>query len=146
MRYSLAALVALCACTRVAPNVQQSGAHTDPRVLTREQLLSGGAANVYDAISKVRPQCFQSRTPSNVGQRLVRDTTSETAAAAVQYNSATRAMTLYVDGPRVGTTDDLRTMSLADVLQGECLNATDAAQRFGLNNVAGAIAVKTGRK
>ena len=146
MRNCFLVLIALSACTRVAPNVQQSGSHGDPRVITREQLLSGGAANVYDAIGKVRPQCFQSRSPSNVGQRITRDTTSETAAASVQYNSAPRSMTLYVDGTRVGTTDDLRTMGLADVLQVECLNASDAAQRFGLNNVAGAIAVTTGRK
>jgi len=145
MRNSLLALVALCACTRVAPSTQ-SGSHSDPRVITREQLMSGGATNVYDAISKVRPQCFQTRTPGNVSSRVSHDTTSETAAATLQYNSAGRSMTLYVDGTRVGTTDDLRTMGLADVLQVECLTASDAAQRFGLNNVAGAIVVKTGRK
>jgi len=136
----------LAAACQPAHTAVQQGSRGDERVLTRERLLAGGGTtNLYDAIARVRPQCFQTRTASNTARTLKPDTTSETAGASGVYNSAPRSMTLYVDGTRTGTVDDLRTFSLADVREVECLTASDAAQRYGLNNVAGAIAVRTGR-
>src|SRR5437867_4313054 len=72
------AVLATTACQRTNTALQQSGSRGDDRVITRERLLAGGGTtNLYDAISRVRPQCLQTRTVSNTARTLRPDTTSE---------------------------------------------------------------------
>jgi hypothetical protein len=147
LTFAMTATVVFAAACQHSQTAVQQGSRGDDRVITRERLLAGGGTtNLYDAIARVRPQCLQARSPSNTARSLKPDTTSETGGSTGVYNSAPRSISLFVDGTRTGTVDDLRTFSLADVREVECLTASDAAQRYGLNNVAGAIAVKTGRQ
>jgi len=132
--------LAIAACQRVNTGTQQPTSRSDNRVITHAMLLTGGASNVYDAIAKVRPQCFTQRL-SQTGRPAAAESGKDP-----YFDSSNRPITLYVDNTRVGSAEELRSMSLGEVAQVECLNATDAAQRFGLNNVAGAIVVKTGKQ
>src|SRR3954463_8840054 len=127
LRAAIAATAVLAAACQHSQTAVQQGSHGDERVITRERLLAGGGTtNLYDAIARVRPQCFQARSPANTARSLKPDTTSETAGSSGVYNSAPRSISLYVDGTRTGTVDDLITFSLADVREVECLTASDA--------------------
>src|SRR5439155_25387988 len=112
-RYSVLGIVALAlaACHRVNTGPQQAGARADNRVITHAALLTGGASNVYDAIAKIRPQCFAHRL-SQAGPGPRTD-----AGNDPYYSSAGRPITLYVDNTRMGSAEDLRSMSIADVAQ-----------------------------
>src|SRR5436853_7802463 len=109
LRAAIAVTVVFAAACQHSQTAVQQGSHGDDRVITRERLLSGGGTtNLYDAIARVRPQCLQARSPSNTARSLKPDTTSETAGSTAVYSSAQRSISLYVDGTRTGTVEDLR--------------------------------------
>jgi hypothetical protein len=133
MRIAIALALVLSGCARHASQAPA------PRegVITGEQLLRSGTTNVYDAVQKLRPQCLRMRTGSGLtGSRTSADPGDVPAGIAHQ-----REITLYIDGSRSGRAEDLRSIGVAEVLTIECLSATDAAQRFGLNNSGGAVVI-----
>lgn len=75
--------------------------------------------NAYEAVRRLRPQWLRSRT--------------------------SEGPSVYVDGMRGVGLDGLRTLDTADIQEIEFLSASDATTRFGTNNAAGAILVRTRR-
>jgi hypothetical protein len=92
-------------------------------IITKEELLGTHASNVYDAISRLRPNFLLSR-----GQTTLR-------GADTGYPK------VYQDRILLGDVNSLRSMSPTGIREIRYYNGPEASGRFGLDNVSGAIEV-----
>ena len=97
-------------------------------VITRDELLRSTYSNAYDAIRLMRPQW---------------------AAAARQRSPAEReaageggVIVVYLDGTRLGSTEELVQIRLSEVEDIQYFDALEATNRFGTGHPAGAIVVR----
>lgn len=97
----------------------------NPDVITSEELARGAYSNAYDAIRQLRPQMLIPRGGAG-------------SSSLTQQQSYT--VRVYVDNVSVGLSR-LRDLSVDGIREIRYFNATDATQRFGTGNSAGAIVV-----
>jgi hypothetical protein len=118
---SLAGLVAtfLLACAPASTARPGQSAN----VITKEELLETHAANVYDAITRLRPNFLHFR-----GQTTLR-------GADTGYPK------VYQDRILLGDINSLKSMNPTGIREIRYYNGPEASGRFGLDNVSGAIEV-----
>lgn len=119
------ALLALTACAQ--PSGTQRTVTRDPHLITLEELANVDAANLFDAVNRLRPQFLRSR-----GVTSLQDPSPQTAV-------------VYLDGQRVGRIEFLERMSPLGVFSVRYMPPVDASSRYGLNHEGGAILVSTRR-
>ena len=118
---TLVALLASCiltACTSAA-NSRSSGAKSTR--LTQEELAATNSGNLYDAISKLRPEWLTSRGPTSAT-----DPTPTTVH-------------VFVNGTLLGDVDYLRQVQWTDVNGIRYWDAGQASARFGMGHPRGVI-------
>lgn len=118
---SLAGLGALWALACAPPSTGRPV--QEANVITKEEILGTHAANVYDAISKLRPNFLRYR-----GQTTIR-------GADTGYPK------VYLDRMLYGDTNSLKNMNLSGIREIHFYNGPEAGARFGLDNVSGAIEI-----
>jgi TonB-dependent Receptor Plug Domain len=96
-------------------------------VLTGDQIRETKAANLWDALTALRPQWLRARGSSS----LVAGMSNEPV--------------VYVQGIRYGEPRSLQSMNVDQVRRVEFLNARDATTRFGTNHSGGALMVDLDR-
>jgi hypothetical protein len=117
----------LCALTTVAEGQKEKKARRDPRHITAEEIATKESAQTaLDLVQALRPSWLSSRGPTTI---LMQET----------------GISVYIDGTRRGSVEELRFVSRDQVEEMRFLSATDAATRYGLNNQSGAIEVTTKR-
>src|SRR5687767_5234032 len=84
------ALCSACGARRGAPDAEASARRLDRSVITREQMLDGKYATVYDAVAAIRSTWLRSRGPDSFVLPSV--------------------VWVYVDGARLGGVETLRNM------------------------------------
>lgn len=109
-----------------AGGAASSGATQTPRnpdLITSAELAQGAYSNAYDAIRQLRPQMLIMRGG---------------ASSITQQQSYT--IQVYLDNVSVGL-NRLRDLPVDGIREIRYLDATDATQRFGTGNGAGAIVI-----
>ena len=95
-------------------------------VLTASQLRDTSTQTVYGAIRRLRPQWLRAR--------------GRTSINAVGPDEPT----VYVDGTRYGSLNDLGRMDVNQVTRAEFVDPLEATTRFGTNHTGGAILIFLG--
>jgi hypothetical protein len=112
-----AVLFLACAPPSTGKPVQEAN------VITKEEILGTHTANVYDAISRLRPNFLRYR-----GRTTIR-------------GADTGFPKVYVDRMLYGDTNSLKNMNVNGIREIHFYNGSDAGARFGLDNVSGAIEI-----
>ena len=99
----------------------------DPNVITREELATANAANLFDAIRQLRPRWLERLGPT-------------TFSAASDYQ-----VLVYMDRIRFGAPDMLRQVPISMPLSVRYYSASEAQAEFGVGNLQGAIQIVTRR-
>ncbi|HSL70752.1 MAG TPA: hypothetical protein VK864_10960 [Longimicrobiales bacterium] len=123
---TLAAVLILAACgtSGTATKAMESGTPRPSRdLITREQIESNSATDVFDLVQRLRPDALRERGASSMTQ-----------------GRATPIV--YIDGVRRGSTEVLRGLRTSDVEEIRFVSATDATTRWGTDHAAGAIDIK----
>ncbi|MDB4912973.1 MAG: hypothetical protein JWM95_617 [Gemmatimonadetes bacterium] len=149
---AIAAIVVLCA-PGVSLSAQETAAVQRPSsdLITREQILDTKSSSVYEVIESIHNNWYNVRIPAPSNRANARiDSTGKTAGYNDDVNPSGRSapgasggIQVYIDGSRVGGTDELKKIRSADVYSIRRYNGTEAQARFGIGHSAGAIVVST---
>ena len=120
----IAALPVLWACSS-AKRPGEAGPRHDPNVLTREELGSVTAANLFEAIRALRPEWLSRRNPTTI------------------LTQGDYPIVVYMDRMRFGDVSSLRQLSVTMPLSVRFLSPSEAEGEFGVGNISGAIQVRT---
>ena len=93
--------------------------------LTREQLAAANTANLYEAISKVRPEWLSSRGPTSV------------------TNSTPTSVDVFMNGSMLGKAEYMKEVGVLDVTAVRYWDAASASARFGMGHPRGVIEIVT---
>ncbi|MEP6618393.1 MAG: TonB-dependent receptor plug domain-containing protein [bacterium] len=119
-----------------APLVAQGATVETPRinrnVLTQADLKELHAENVYEAIEAVRSVWLRDRGP-----------TSFTAKATRADSLSGGTPIVYMDDVKLGGVDELKRISIRDVVSVSHLSGPEATARYGVGHAAGVILVQT---
>lgn len=122
------ALAAAGACSAGAGQPGRTTPRSEESLITREELATANASNLFDAIRQLRPRWMDRGGPT-----------------ALLSPSAQSGLMVYVDRVREGGIDALRSIPLTMVESVRFLTASQAEGEFGLDNIRGAIHVITRR-
>jgi hypothetical protein len=117
-------VVALCsACGAPRPAGQRTTRRLDRSVITREQMLQGNYATVYDAVVAMRSAWLRPHGPDSFVLPSV--------------------VWVYVDGARLGGVDALRQIQPRLINTVRFYDGPTATGRWGVDNGAGVIHIST---
>jgi hypothetical protein len=114
------ALLLGCVSTKQGGGAGGGGTGT---LLTKDQLATANADNLYDAIVKLRPNWLTSRGPTSV------------------TNSTPTGADVFMDGNMLGKADFLQNVRPGDVDAVRYWDSGSAAARFGMGHPRGVIEV-----
>jgi hypothetical protein len=116
------ALVCAPACSSSTPKSNTAATpKRDTNLLSGEDVAQTSAANVYDAIQRLRPQWLMS--------------------ARIRRGGSGDEVQVYLDSTHYGTLTSLKGLSIGGVQEIHYLNATEATNRYGTGHTGGAIVV-----
>jgi hypothetical protein len=121
---SLAACAPATSTTARDPNSYQVLQH-DASVLGEREIADAQVVNVYDAVTRLRPQFIKHRGPTSINL------------------SGQSQMNVYLDDMRLGGLDIMRSTSVGGIRSIRYVNASEATFRWGVNNSGGAILLST---
>lgn len=117
---ALTVLLAACMLAACASASARSGGDKSTSLM-QEELAATNSGNLYDAISKLRPEWLTSRGPTSA--------TDPTPAS----------VDVYMNGASLGGIDYLRQVQWTDVMEVRYWNAGQASARFGMGHPRGVI-------
>lgn len=121
VRWMMVVVVAVAVgCAPAAPSMRR-----DANLITQSEIVNSQAANLYDAITRIRPAFLRTRGPTSIS------------------NPGGDYPIVYLDNQRYGDIEALKGMSPVGVLAIRYFNAADATTRFGMGHVGGVIEVIT---
>jgi hypothetical protein len=141
---------AACASNPNSASPAQSGQRGDRYVITAAELESASANNLFDAISKLRPDYFRQRgndlgaqasVAGSKGNGAPAPTDASTTGVAVQRAGV--PIKVYQNDQLLTGIDDLRQISTGQVIEVRYVPGPQAAVRYGTNHASGAILVRT---
>jgi hypothetical protein len=97
----------------------------DRNILTRDQLESINATDLYDAVQRLRPNWLTARGPASVSDDSPRG----------------QVASVYMSGNRMGDAEVLRNIRLEDIDSLRYYDAGSAGARFGMGHPRGVIEV-----
>jgi hypothetical protein len=103
---------------------KQKKPRRDPRVITAEEIEERTETNALDLVRALRSNWLNGRGATSI---LLPE----------------QGISVYVDGVKRGSVDELRFITKESIAQMRSLTATDAQARYGMDNVSGAIEVTT---
>jgi len=98
-------------------------------MISEAEITSSGVSNAYELIQRLRPAWLRARGTSSV-------------------NGSTGggdAPVVYMDGAQLGDLSSLSSVSIQTIRQVQFLSASEATQRFGTNQMGGAILLTSKR-
>ena len=141
---------AACASNKNSVSPAPSGQRGDRYVITAAELENAGANNLFDAITKLRPDYFrqrgndlgaQSPVQSSRGDGGAAPTNNSTTGTAIQRTAV--PIKVYQNDQLMTGIDDLRQISVGQVLEVRYVPGPQAVVRYGTNHSSGAILVRT---
>ena len=126
-RHLVLAGMALATWVHTAAAQKEKKVRHDPRLITAEEIATRqNEQNALDLIRALRPSWLNTRGPTTI---MLAET----------------GISVYVDGAKRGSIDELRFITREQIQEMRSLSATDAQARYGMDNVSGAIEVTTKR-
>jgi hypothetical protein len=122
----LFALATVVACASSKSDRANPNLGSDRNVITEEEIRSVPAANLYDLVSKLRPQMLRAHGQSTLGG-----------------STASDFPIVYLDGRNYGDIGSLRGLIPSQVSLVRYYDATNAAGKFGAIAASGVIEVIT---
>ncbi|MCH7783334.1 hypothetical protein IID62_09745 [candidate division KSB1 bacterium] len=111
----------IISCSSTSRTGSLAGRRTD--LITAAEISTTSTSSAYDLIRNLRPNWLKGR-----GQKSL-------------YDQSLSYPVVYLNGYKFGDLDSLRGLSSSDITVIRFLNAIDAAAKFGLNHVSGAILI-----
>ena len=121
---AIATLLVATACASTSSGTSSGGRRN---VITAEQMSRTRAQNAYEAVELIEPQWLGSRGPQSL-----------TDPGAPQPVAS-----VFLNGVRVGDTEYLRNVQIADVAELRYFAAGEASARFGMGHIRGVIEIVT---
>lgn len=115
------ASAASCSSSRSSSTTSTAPRKVSPNMLSAEDIAGTGAANVYDAIQRLRPQWLTS--------------------ARIRRGGSGDELQVYLDATRYGSLTTLRSLSIGGVQEVRYFSAAEATNRWGTGHTGGAILV-----
>lgn len=106
-------------CVTTPP--QAESAPSARNTLTRTELATSNSSNLFDAISKLRPEWLSSRGPTSL--------TDATPAS----------VSVFMDGSMLGKAESLKQLGVLDVTEVRYWDAAQASARFGMGHPRGVL-------
>ena len=103
---------------------KQKRPRRDPRVITAEEIEERTETNALDLVRALRSNWLNGRGATSI---LLPE----------------QGISVFVDGVKRGSVDELRFITKESIAQMRSLTASDAQARYGMDNVSGAIEVTT---
>src|SRR5437868_2715543 len=126
-RYLFALAIAIaCASSSKSDRAAITPGASDRNVITEEEIRTVPASNLYDLVSKLRPNMLRSRGQSTLGG-----------------STATDYPLVYVDGRQYGDIGSLRSLIPSQVSLIHYYDPSMAAGKFGMTAGSGVIDVTT---
>ena len=122
----LLALASVVACASSKSDRASPNLGSDRNVITEEEIRSVPASNLYELVSKLRPQMLRAHGQSTLGG-----------------STASDFPVVYVDGRNYGDIASLRSLIPSQVSLVRYYDATNAAGKFGTIAGSGVIEVTT---
>lgn len=122
--YLLAMAAAVVACSSNKSTRASVPMGSDRNVISEEEIRTVPASNLYELVSKLRPQMLRARGQSSLSSTTVGD-----------------YPIVYLDGRQYGDIGSLRSLIPSQVSLIKYYDATDAAGKFGQINASGVIDV-----
>lgn len=119
----LALLIVLSAC---GGGVASQGQRTDRNLLSEEEMLSAGYADVLTTVQTLRPQWLNLRGKASINLR--------------------ESVKVYLDGSLMGGPEQLQQITTRSISTIRYLDGIAATSRWGLDHGQGAIMVSTRRE
>jgi hypothetical protein len=135
-RLILIAALGLATLTALPAQAQQQKPkiRRQRNVITAEEIATRPAdGNAYDLIRSLRPTWFTTRGVAS-------GNLSGDGMGGITDNAG---IAVYVDGVKMGGTDELRTIEADRIQEMRYLSASDATTKYGTGHTAGAIEVTT---
>jgi len=125
--YLFALAVVLACASQSGPNAPAGTvvARTDRNIISDAEIQSVPSSNLYDLISKLRPNFLRSRGPMSLSSG----------------SSGSEYATVYVDGRPYGDIASLRSLVSTQVSEVRYYDASSAASKYGTINGNGVIEV-----
>jgi hypothetical protein len=117
------ALVVIALSSACGPRRELPTRRLDRAVITREEMLNGKYATVYDAVAAMRSAWLRARGPDSFVLPSI--------------------VWVYVDGARLGGVEELRTIQPRLINTVRFYDGPSATSRWGVDNGAGVIHVST---
>jgi hypothetical protein len=120
------ALVVLAGLTMACASASNTARPAkDSSVITRDEIVAANVYNAYDAVKMLRPAFFHSHGPTT-------------------FSAGDNGLpNVYLNHQLYGDTESLKNLEVSAIREIHYYNGPEAASRFGLNNVNGAIEVIT---
>ena len=121
---ALALVVVLVSCMVAGcagATTNSRGGENGAAVLSQEELAKTNSDNLFDAITKLRPEWLTSRGPTSA------------------TDMTPTSVDVYMNGNRLGDADYLRQVRLLDVSEVRYWDAGQASARFGMGHPRGVI-------
>jgi hypothetical protein len=140
---------AACASNANSASPTPSGQRGDRYVITAAELENAGANNLFDAITKLRPDYFRQRGNDLGAQSPVQSSRGDGGAApadsktGVAVQRPTVPIKVYQNDQLMTGIDDLRQISVGQVLEVRYIPGPQAVVRYGTTHGSGAILVRT---
>jgi hypothetical protein len=140
---------AACASNPNSASPAQAGQRGDRYVITAAELETASANDLFDAITKLRPDYFRQRGNDMAAQASVGGSKGNGDAAPVSTSTGTAVqraavpIKVYQNDQLLTGIDDLRQISTAQVIEVRYVPGPQAAVRYGTNHSSGAILVRT---
>jgi hypothetical protein len=108
-------------CVSATP--QSQTAPSSRNRLTRAELASANLDNLFDAISKLRPEWLSSRGPTSVS------------------DATPTSVSVFMDGSMLGKAESLKQLGVLDVTEVRYWDAAQASARFGMGHPRGVLEI-----
>lgn len=125
-----------------AASSSPGGPKSSPNLITADEISRVSVQNAFEAIQKLRPAMLRQRQIASAnGQGGM----AQNAPAVTGTGVSSGQVVVYMDGTRLGDTEQLRQISATSVSSVRYYSASEAQTKWGSGHPGGAIEVVTKR-
>lgn len=112
-------------------------------VITREQITTSGARNVFELVSSMRKEWLVTRGTNSFRETATGAGGGTGLNAALQVEPGKATVVVYMDDVSLGDAESMRDILINDIMEIRFLDARQATYRYGSGHSHGVILLKT---
>ena len=126
-----------------APSLEVQRPRSSRNVLTRAQIESSGATNVYELVHTMRKDWLVPRGVNSFKESARGSGAGFGPAAQLSATPGKAAVVVYMDDMRLGEIERMRELLINDVMEIRFIEPQEAAYRYGSGHSHGVILLRT---